>query len=79
MRSGLGGWLSNTDTKTNRLIGYALLPQAGVAIGMALLAAQRFPEIRDTLLSVVLGATIVFELVGPVITRWTLRKIGDAA
>ena len=74
----LGGWLSNTDTETNRLIGFALLPQAGVAIGMALLAAQRFPEIKDTLLSVVLGATIVFELVGPVITRWTLKKIGDA-
>ena len=75
----LGGWLSNSDAETTRLIGFALLPQAGVAIGMALLAAQRFPEIKDTILPVVLGATIVFELVGPVITRWTLKKIGDAA
>ncbi|MDT8321749.1 MAG: cation:proton antiporter, partial [Xanthomonadales bacterium] len=43
----LGGWLTGTDVTVRRWIGLALLPQAGVAIGMALLASQRFPEIRD--------------------------------
>lgn len=73
----LGGWLSGTDTVTRRWIGLALLPQAGVAIGMALLASQRFPEIKDIILPVVLGSTVIFELIGPVITRRILVRMGD--
>lgn len=56
-----------------RNIGLALTPQAGVAIGMALLAAERFPEFRDSILPVVVASTIVFELVGPVLVKKVLR------
>ncbi|MGD8514667.1 MAG: cation:proton antiporter [Granulosicoccaceae bacterium] len=73
----LGGWLSGTDAKTRHWIGLALLPQAGVAIGMALLASQHFPEIKNVILPVVLGSTVIFELIGPIITRWTLVQVGD--
>lgn len=54
-------------------IGLALTPQAGVAIGMALLAAERFPELSSTILPVVVTSTIFFELVGPVLVRRVLR------
>lgn len=73
----LGGWLTGTDVTVRRWIGLALLPQAGVAIGMALLASQRFPELKELILPVVLGSTVVFEIVGPMLTRWTLAKVGD--
>jgi len=73
----LGGWLSGADTTTRRWIGLALLPQAGVAIGMALVASQRFPELKDIILTVVLGSTVVFELIGPVITRRVLIRVGN--
>jgi Kef-type K+ transport system membrane component KefB len=73
----LGGWLSGTDPQIRKWIGLALLPQAGVAIGMALLASQHFPEIRDIILPVLLGSTMIFELAGPVATRWTLLHVGD--
>lgn len=74
----LGGRLSGAATTTRRWIGLALLPQAGVAIVMALLASQRFPELKDIILPVVLGSTVVFELIGPVITRRVLIHVGDA-
>lgn len=73
----LGGRLSNTDVTIRRWMGVALLPQAGVAIGMALLASQRFPEVGNVILPVVLASTVVFEVVGPVATRWALRQVGD--
>ncbi len=73
----LGGSLVGADAGIRRWIGFALLPQAGVAIGLALVATQRFPEYADTILPVVLGSTVVFELVGPVVTRWTLARVGD--
>jgi Kef-type K+ transport system membrane component KefB len=74
----LGGSLSGAEPAIQRWMGLALLPQAGVAIGMALLASQRFPEIKDIILPVVLGSTVIFELIGPVITRGVLIRIGDA-
>jgi hypothetical protein len=55
-------------------MGMALLPQAGVAIGMALLAAERFPEHRRTIIPVVIATTVVFELVGPIFTRIALTR-----
>ncbi len=54
--------------------GLALTPQAGVAIGMALLAAERFPEHRAVLLSAVVASTVVFEILGPLLVRRALRR-----
>jgi len=39
---------------------------------MALLAAEQFPEYRDTLLAVVVTSTILFELIGPLLVRRVL-------
>ena len=53
-------------------MGPCLLPQAGIATGLALLAAAQFPEYGNTIVSVVVVATICFELVGPLVTRYAL-------
>jgi hypothetical protein len=55
-------------------MGFALLPQAGVAIGMALLAATKFPEHRQSILSIVISTTVFFELIGPIFTLVAIRK-----
>jgi len=59
-----------------RSMGLALMPQAGVALGMALVAAQRFPEF-EPYLSLVIAATVLFELFGPVLTRRALVRMGE--
>ena len=73
-----GAWVgcqvAVTDTTTGKWMGVALLPKAGLAIGMALVAANRFPEYRQTLLSVVISATIFFEIIGPIFARIALRR-----
>ncbi|MFO7649181.1 cation:proton antiporter [Halomonas campaniensis] len=56
-----------------REIGLALTPQAGIAMGMALLVVERFPAHGAVLLSAVVASTLVFELVGPLLVRRTLR------
>ena len=73
----IGGQLSGADNNTKNWMGVALLPQAGVSIGMALVAATTFPEHRQLLLSVILGSTVFFELIGPVCTRIALHKTAD--
>lgn len=79
----LGGWmggrLGGSDARTCRWLGLAMVPQAGVAMGMTLVALQRLPDSRDLLLPVVVGSTVVFELVGPILTQVALRRAGDQA
>ncbi|MEK6230688.1 MAG: cation:proton antiporter [Luteolibacter sp.] len=70
----LGGLLSNADRPTRRWIGLALMPQAGVALGMGLLAATRIPEVGVIILQVTIGSTVFFELVGPLLTRLALTR-----
>lgn len=78
----LGGWMGATLAKGpsvfRRWMGSALLPQAGVAVGMALVAAERFPEFSSRLLSVVIASTVLFEILGPVMTRRALIAAGEA-
>jgi Kef-type K+ transport system membrane component KefB len=71
----IGGELARVDKKTKNWMGLALLPQAGVAIGMALVASNHLPEYRQTLLSVVIGSTVFFEIIGPVFTRLALKRV----
>ena len=70
----LGGLMSDSDRNLRRWMGIALFPQAGVAIGLALLAVKHFPEYRQSLLTVIISSTVLFELVGPIFTRMAIRK-----
>lgn len=74
----LGGWigavLARAPKADQRLYGVALLPQAGVAIGMALLAGQALPQWRDQIMALTIGTTVVFELIGPVLTMWAIKQ-----
>jgi len=74
----VGGQLSHVDKTVKNWMGIALLPQAGVAIGMALVASIKFPEYRQMLLSLIISSTIFFELVGPVFTRVAIRQANRA-
>ena len=70
----VGGYLSNSGQDDRLWMGVALLPQAGVAIGMALVASNRFPEYRQIMLPIVIASTIVFEIIGPVFTRLAIQR-----
>jgi len=70
----LGGSYSGAGRQTRRWMGIAMLPQAGAAMGMALVATNLLPEYRQVVLSVVISTTVLFELIGPAFTRLALRR-----
>ena len=74
----LGGGLVGIEPAGAWWLGGAMLPQAGVALGLTLLAADRFPAIADEIVPVVIVATVVFELVGPLLTGHALQRVGEA-
>ncbi|MCP4315167.1 MAG: cation:proton antiporter [Hyphomicrobiales bacterium] len=72
-----GAWLSAAPSEFRRWIGVALMPQAGVALGMALVASSHIPEFREVLLVTTIGTTVVFEIIGPPMTQIALRAVGE--
>ena len=75
----LGGWLggivANAPQAQRPYFGLALLPQAGVAVGMALVGAQEFPDHADLIIGMTIATTVAFEVIGPMTTIWTIRKV----
>ncbi|WP_029654116.1 cation:proton antiporter [Marinobacter daepoensis] len=72
----LGAVLAGSPPTTRHRVGACLMPQAGVALGLALVATERLPEL-SYILPLVIGATVVFELIGPPLTLIQLRKAGE--
>jgi NhaP-type Na+/H+ or K+/H+ antiporter len=74
----IGGWIGavigGAPRKQRPWYGIALLPQAGVAVGIALIAAKQFPIYADAILTVTIGTTVIFELIGPACTLLALQK-----
>lgn len=72
-----GAAVTKSPEVVKKYVGFTLIPQAGVAIGLSLLAAQALPEIGGTIQAVVLCGTFIYELVGPVCTKLALKKAGE--
>ena len=70
----LGASAVHAPDNIKRWMGLALTPQAGVAMGMALIAAERFPEYKELILSIVIGTTVIFELLGPLASRLAIVR-----
>lgn len=75
----LGSKIVNADKNVTKYLGFTLLPQAGVAIGMANLIAEQaeFSAFSQTIVTIVLCATLIYELIGPIITKIALIKAGE--
>lgn len=69
------------DSKTVKYLGITLLPQAGVALGMvSTVAADELfgsSTIGNTVRFTILFGVLVYEIFGPMMTKWALTRAGD--
>lgn len=73
----LGAKLSGADPVVQKYLGYTLIPQAGVAIGLASVAMTISPVYGQQIKIIILAGTVIYELVGPVATKLALMKAGE--
>ena len=64
------------DPKIVKYLGITLLPQAGVALGMAIKATELGPD-GNIVRNITLFAVLIYEVVGPFLTKIALTKAGD--
>ncbi len=82
--SWLGATIAGGDVRMRRYLGMGLLPQAGVAIGLAMLIATEFAKIGPgakqlgrLVINTIAATTIFFEVVGPIAAKIALEKSGE--
>ena len=67
----------NCDHSIRKYLGITLLPQAGVALGMSAASISLGAGDGKLIRNIVLFSVLIYELVGPSLTRWALMKSGD--
>ena len=77
----IGAWMGarvvHAQPNICKYLGITLLPQAGVAIGMSQIVISALPAYGAAIRTVVLCATLIYELVGPLLTKIALTKAGE--
>lgn len=73
----LGGVLGGASKRIVKYIGFGLVPQAGVALGVALIVKDAFPMIGGMIFSTIVATTILYELIGPLLTKFSLQKAAE--
>jgi len=83
--SRLGALLGNVEPKVKKYVGLGILSQAGVAVGLSLIAKQQFEgigsehavQIGAIIITSVTATSVVFEIAGPILTKFALQKAGE--
>ncbi|MBU1093400.1 MAG: cation:proton antiporter [Firmicutes bacterium] len=75
----VGALIAKSPKVVRNSVGLCLLPQGGVEIGMLVAVTTLFPEQESILVStIVLAGILFFELVGPIIFKKTIEKVGES-
>jgi Kef-type K+ transport system membrane component KefB len=75
--AGAGARLAGSADAVKNYLGLALLPKAGVSIGLALLALSAFPTFGAFIFNAVLASVILNELIAPPLARYAIVKAGE--
>lgn len=70
-------WLQ-LDTNVQHFLGFGLIAQAGLAVGLTIAIDQRYDAFSPIVSTVVLAAVAIFEMVGPISTRFALVRSGES-
>ena len=72
-----GAVIAGAEQSIKRNMGLALMAQAGVAIGLAMMAKASLPHSGGAILNTIIATTVVYEIFGPIATRYALLKAKD--
>ena len=78
-----GASISRAEPTVKKYLGFCLIPQAGVAIGLSTTAGAILsgpngnPLLGAMVVAIILTSTLVYELVGPIVTKTALKKAGE--
>jgi Kef-type K+ transport system membrane component KefB len=76
------GWVSarvaDADDSVRKYVGCGLMPQAGLALALALLFVKTFPSLGSGAAALVFGSVAINEMAAPIVYRFALVRSGEA-
>ncbi len=75
----LGCAITKQEAKVTKNLGLALTPQAGVALGLSMMASTLLPASGTMIRTVILCGTFIYEMIGPVLAKMALKNAGEIA
>jgi Kef-type K+ transport system membrane component KefB len=72
-----GAQIAHSPKEVRKYLGLALMPAAGVSIGLALLAQRAFPDLGGIIYNAILATVVINELLGPPLTKLAIFKAGE--
>lgn len=76
----LGAYVSKAETNMRKYLGFGLLSQAGVAIGLAMVVQREFGlygELATVTITIIAATTIIHEILGPLGVKYAIAKAGE--
>ena len=73
----IGARRLNLDENVQRWLGFGLLAQAGLAVGITLAIGRRFPDLAPVITTVVFSSVVIYEMIGPISARFALVRSGE--
>lgn len=66
------------DPRLQKYLGFGLFAQADLAVGLTLAIDRQFPEFATVVSTVVLSGVVIYEIIGPISTRFAIEQSGEA-
>lgn len=77
----MGSYIGSTYVKAEdvvkKYLGFALLPQGGISIGLLILVRQQMPEYSDAITTIIMFSILIYETSGPIFSKYALKKSGE--
>lgn len=65
------------DPMVTKYLGFALLPQGGISIGLLVLVRQQLPEYAVAIGTIIMFSVLIYEVSGPIFAKIALEKAGE--
>lgn len=74
----IGATMVKSEPTVVKHLGMSLLTQGGISIGLSMVVRKELPQLSDSIITVILFAVLVFEILGPILAKIALTKAGEA-
>lgn len=72
-----GGKITKQEKKISTYLGLTLMPQAGVALGLIVVAGKIVPDYAAQIRVIILCSTFIYSIIGPVMAKFALERAGE--
>lgn len=73
----LGAQLTKAPAAVTKYLGYTLLPQGGISIGLSVLVRQFLPQYAAAITTIIMFSVLVYEVSGPILAKLAIQKAGE--